>query len=47
MTATEYALEFLPQTDGHSVLHLGAPHLDHMVKFLRLMAKLPVKAHKL
>ena len=28
--------ELLPQADGHRVLHLSAPHLQHVVKLLRL-----------
>ena len=31
--------EFLPQTDGDRVLHLGASHLDHPVELLRLLGE--------
>ena len=36
-------MEFLSQTDGDSVLHLGAPDLDHMVEFFCFLGKCLVK----
>ena len=37
--ASLYARNSWPRRDGHSILHLCAAHLDHVVKLLRLLQK--------
>ena len=38
--------EFLPQADGHGVLHLGAAHFQHVVKLLCFLAQRLVQPAK-
>ena len=40
-------MEFLAETDGNRVLHLGPSHFDHMVEFRRFVAEGFMQAEKL
>src|SRR5699024_8210791 len=40
------SMEFLAETDGNRVLHLGPSHFDHMVEFRRLVAEGFMQAEK-